>query len=293
MTKLTEREYWEGLYAEDAHPGSAGPAVPVAAAPSRIKALLRRLLGRKLLQWSQPYDNYLLWEAILPRYLAGASGAKAIEIGSAPGSFMIRLADTFGVEPFGVDYTATGAAANRAAFAAQGYAVDNVIEADVFSPAFQSAYREQFDIVVSRGFIEHFTELEPVLDAHLNLLKPGGLLIVLIPNLRGIYWLWTWIFNRPQLPLHNLSIMRLQRFQSLFDASRIRAEECDYHGTFSFWLFTVEPPVRVMKIVMRLLILIQRGLNILFRGIFGKRGAESAYFSPNLLFIGRKSSAAR
>jgi 2-polyprenyl-3-methyl-5-hydroxy-6-metoxy-1,4-benzoquinol methylase len=61
--------------------------------------------------------------------------------------------------------------------------------------------------LVSWGPIEHFTDTESVISAHVNLLKPGGILIVSIPNLRG--------FNRWQverwaadlLPLHNLSML--------------------------------------------------------------------------------------
>jgi 2-polyprenyl-3-methyl-5-hydroxy-6-metoxy-1,4-benzoquinol methylase len=45
--------------------------------------------------------------------------------------------------------------------------------------------------LVSWGLIEHFTDTESVISAHVNLLKPGGILIVSIPNLRG--------FNRWQV----------------------------------------------------------------------------------------------
>ena len=46
-----------------------------------------------------------------------------------------------------------------------------------------------------------------------------------------------------------------------------------------------------MRYVLRVLIVAQRGLNVLFRLVFRRRGAESAWLSPGLLYIGRKAGA--
>lgn len=285
--RLTDRRYWEGLHS-GAPAASAGEPVTRG---RRFKDRLKRLAGSRLWSWTLPYDDHLLWHVVLPRYLSGMRGRPAVEIGSAPGRFMVRLADTFGVVPFGVEYTATGATANRAAFAASGYDPAGVIEADVFSPEFQAGCRERFDVVISRGFIEHFTDPADAVAAHRLLLRPGGVLVVQIPNLRGIYYPWTWLFNREQLPLHNLSIMRLAAFQALFDGPDLTMLQCGYHGTFSFWLFTARPSARVMRHVVRLLLVAQRGLDVLLRLLFGRRGAESAWLSPSLLYVGRKERA--
>src|SRR6185503_9232450 len=108
--RLTDREYWERHYAA----GAAEDGPPSAASePSPRGSVLRRWLGQRAWAWTLPYDDYLLWNAILPRHLGAARGWKAIEIGSAPGRFMVKLAQTFGVVPFGVEYTASGARANR------------------------------------------------------------------------------------------------------------------------------------------------------------------------------------
>jgi SAM-dependent methyltransferase len=272
--RLTDREYWERVH-----------AAPEAAAPHRRGGLLHWLGS---LAWTRPYDDFLLWEVVLPEYLGDARGRKAVEIGSAPGHFMVKLADAFGIEPFGVEYTTAGARANREVFAAAGYDPAGVIEADVLSAEFQSAHRAAFDVVLSRGFIEHFEDPYPAVQAHLELLKPGGLLIVMVPNLRGVYYPWTWLFNRPQIALHNVNIMRLDAFRGLFERAGVPALHCRHHGTFTFWLFTAEPPAPVMRHVLRVLVVAQRGLNVLFRGLLGRRGFETPWFSPNLLFIGRK-----
>jgi hypothetical protein len=110
----------------------------------------------------------------------------------------------------------------------------------------------------------------------------------MIPNLRGIYGPWTALFNPAQMPLHNLEIMDLSRFQRLFDRPGLESLRCGYFGTFSFWLFTAPPEARWINRFIRLLTWAQRGLNLAFRMLFADRGCETSSLSPNLLFIGRK-----
>ena len=102
-------------------------------------------------------------------------GAAVVEIGSAPGEHLVRLSETFGLVPYGIEYSAAGVEVNRAVFAARGLDPENVIQMDFFSDECLLSCRERFDVVVSRGFIEHFADAAQVVDRHLELLKPGGL----------------------------------------------------------------------------------------------------------------------
>lgn len=58
----------------------------------------------------------------------------------------------------------------------------NIVCSDVLHPPFKS---NKFDIVYSVGLIEHFDDTKEVLEKHVDLLKPGGLLICYIPNIIG------------------------------------------------------------------------------------------------------------
>lgn len=248
-------------------------------------------MGKRLFDLVSPYDDYLLWRVVFRRYLpASCNGLSVVEIGSAPGDFLVRFARIFGATPYGIEYTSHGAERNRNNFSLNGLDPDNVIEADFFSQEFLDTHGERFDIVISRGFIEHFQDAEAVVSRHAAVLRPGGLLFVQIPNLRGVYYSWTKAFNPTQLPLHNLDIMRLPRFRKLFEKQPLEVLQCSYFGTFSFWLFTAPYDARWLNRVVRMLITLQRGLNLLFRVAFAGRGCESAMFSPNLLFVGRKKS---
>jgi len=283
MTRLTEKQYWESLYDDDA---TSDKKLSQA---SRIKGWLKRLMGQRLIELISPYDDYLLWHTIFPGYLpVSCEGLSVVEIGSAPGEFLVRFAKTFGAEPYGLEYARNGAERNRQIFAENGFNPRNVIEADFFSEDLSADLTERFDIVISRGFIEHFEDVDAVVSRHVELLRPGGLLFVLIPNLLGVYHPWTRLFNPQQLPMHNLELMKLPKFRSAFGDVRLEALRCSYFGTFSFWMFTAPSDARWTNRMIRIFILLQRGLNFFFRFAFSGRGCESAIFSPNLIFVGRK-----
>jgi SAM-dependent methyltransferase len=238
-----------------------------------------------------PYDSHLLWKVVFPTYLpASASGLKVIEIGSAPGDFLVRFAKTLGATPYGVEYTTSGAQINRETFSSNGLNPQNVIEADFISDEFLSAYQGVFDIVVSRGFIEHFENVEEVIQHHVSLIQPGGHLVILIPNLSGFYGIWTRLFNPEQIPIHNLKIMEIARFAQAFSGFPLETRLCSYFGTFSFWMCTAPHDARFLNFLVRALIAIQRPLNLVFRLVLPRHGFESRLFSPSLIFVGRKKA---
>jgi SAM-dependent methyltransferase len=280
LKSLTNTQHWDSLY--DSCAANVGPVTP-----GRLKSALMRLLGPTVLEYMRDYRDYVLWDVMYPKFLVAKKGAKVLEVGSAPGHHLIRLRDAFGFEPYGVEYSSRGAELNRKLFQRHGISSANVICGDFFASEFQDKYKAHFDIVVSHGFVEHFTDPESVVSKHLNVLAPGGRLVVTIPNLRGINYLLTWTFRKDLLPLHNLSIMRRDEFRSLFSKQDVSPVFCDYYGTFSFGIVGARPGSRRPYLLMACDKL-QRLLNVAFRVLFAARGAESRHFSPYLIFVGVK-----
>jgi 2-polyprenyl-3-methyl-5-hydroxy-6-metoxy-1,4-benzoquinol methylase len=70
-------------------------------------------------------------------------------------------------------------------FKQNGFAADNVIHANFFSDEFIVGHRERFDVVISRGFIEHCEDAKSVIDRYGQLLNSGGYLKMSIPNVNG------------------------------------------------------------------------------------------------------------
>jgi SAM-dependent methyltransferase len=233
------------------------------------------------------YDDYLLWEVILPQYVPRMNGAVVVEIGSAPGEYVSRFSRNHGCVPYGIEYSEIGVEVNRRVFSKHGYNPDNVIHADIFSADLARRYKERFDVVISKGFIEHFEDLRPVIDRHTNLLKPGGYLIVTVPNLRGANNVLARLFDETAIPRHNTKIMRKHLYRALFEREDLEALFCDYYGTFSFYLFTAgKSPIR--RLAVKAAYKLQPALNLAFRTVLGARGAETGLFSPFLMYVGRK-----
>jgi SAM-dependent methyltransferase len=219
------------------------------------------------------------------------NGAAAVEIGSAPGDYIVRFSQGHDCVPYGIEYSEVGVEVNRRVFSRHGFDPDNVIQADVFSDEFSRRYREQFDVVLSKGFVEHFEDLHPVIDRHVTLLKPGGYLVVTVPNLRGANKTFARLLDEKAIPRHNLKIMQKPVYQDLFVRPDLQQLFCDYYGTFSFYLFT-SGKSRIRGRALKTLHKLQPLLNLSFRTLLGENGAESARFSPFLIYIGRKQSQA-
>jgi 2-polyprenyl-3-methyl-5-hydroxy-6-metoxy-1,4-benzoquinol methylase len=279
MSKLSQREYWDVVHkAED-------PRHEPYSSKTSLKTKLKTLLGEKGLDYLRSYESHLLWNVIYQQYMPKTEGAKLLEVGSAPGDFLVRLNKVFGFDTYGVEYSDIGVDVNRKNFASNGINPENVIHADFFSDEFHSQYNGYFDIVLSRGFIEHFTDVESLIEKHINLLKKGGHLIVSIPNLRGLNYYLSWILNKEVIAIHNIDIMEKERFSKLFNPNRLSPLFCDYYGTFDFTLYNTKEnsPMRYALAAGRKL---QLGLNAGFRLLFGDKGAENRYFSPHLIYIG-------
>lgn len=285
VATLTEKKFWNSIYRQTNFiygQDSQGRALG-----NKIKAVGKRFLGERFVEYTHSYSERLLWNSVFPKYLPKIQKAKAIEIGSAPGHFLLKLKQAFGYIPYGVEYSENGAETNRQVFIDNNISGENVIYEDFFSDKFHRQYREAFDIVISRGFVEHFTDLNDAIDKHLSLLKNGGYIIVDIPNLRGFNYLTTWLFHKEILPMHNLNIMEIEKFLRLFDKPSLIKLFCGYYGTF---LLSLDRPTssHLLKYAQRILFMIQRLINVFFCLILKNKGLESRFFSPRLIYIGIK-----
>ena len=273
---LSDKEYWDSV-----HTGRKGAGAPV------FVRAAKKIFGPSASEKMRSYEDHLLWNVIYPAFLPSGEGIRAIEIGSAPGRHLVRMHGELGCEVWGLEYSPEGATANRELFARSGIDPGHVIETDLFDDGLGGRFDDRFDIVLSRGFIEHFSDPGKAIERHLQLLRPGGTLVVSIPNMRGANYLQALLFNRRLIPLHNREIMRMKSFKSLFDPGRLEAVFCGYYGTAKADLF-IHRRGPLTRLAWRAADAAQAGLNLFFRLVLRDRGFETSAFSPNLLFIGRK-----
>jgi SAM-dependent methyltransferase len=118
------------------------------------------------------------FEAYLPR----GESKTALEIGGAPGGYLAFMHRSLGYDVSVLDYSELGCRMAEKNFDLLG------IPAVVYpGDLFDSADRlPRFDLVFSLGLIEHFSDPERVVEAHLRYLKPGGTLMIGCPNFLGL-----------------------------------------------------------------------------------------------------------
>jgi len=163
-------------------------------------------------------------------------GSSLFEVGCAPGRWLAYFSKTHGLKTAGIDYSQTGVEKTRENLKLLGVEAD-VEQADFFHFTPSRTY----DAVMSLGFIEHFEDQQDVVRRHLALLKPGGLLVLGVPNFRGIYGPLQRYYNNDVLLKHNLSIMSLEHFRKTAQSFDLDIVYLDYLGGFEPTLF-VKPP---------------------------------------------------
>lgn len=275
MKNLTKKEYWDSLYSEMEKDKN----------DKSIFSSFKKWIKHK----TRDYSNYLIWDVILPKYLTLPEKKKIIEIGCAPGKYLINFKNNFGFDPYGVEYSEEGARIAKQNFNKNGINPDHIIKADFFDQNFQDRYKENFDLVFSRGFIEHFDNPENAVSGHLNLVKTGGLVVISIPNLSGVNRFIARRMNIDSFILHNTSIMNKEKFCKLFPADKLETIFCGYVGIFSFGLFNTKTNREWRYYTYRILLLLQRSFDLLLRLLFGRVNLiKSRFSSPYLLYIGIK-----
>ena len=197
--RLSSRDYWASLYS----PVESSPAPSANRLRHWIPAPLRRL-RKKLLQ---RHHTFQLVECLLAPLLGGREGLRGLEIGSAPGYRSLGLWRRVAIEPWGIEYTDSGVAAQKALYRQEGLPEDWVVRGDFFDEKLRAPWRDHFDVVASYGFIEHFDEPVDVVRKHMELLKPGGLLVLTVPNLNPTTWYGRLVrrFNPAVYQMHNIA----------------------------------------------------------------------------------------
>jgi 2-polyprenyl-3-methyl-5-hydroxy-6-metoxy-1,4-benzoquinol methylase len=132
-----------------------------------------------------------------------------IEIGAGASDWLPYLHHRFGFVVAGLDYSEVGcrrARDNLERTSTPG----SIYQADMFDPP--PGLVQQFDVVVSFGLVEHFSDTASTLAACSAYGKPGGLIFTLIPNMSGLFgWIYR-IFDRKVYDIHvPLSLKDLKR----------------------------------------------------------------------------------
>jgi SAM-dependent methyltransferase len=125
----------------------------------------------------------------------------------------------------------------------------------ICSDLFDQKPIDEYDVVYSNGFIEHFTDFNRALDLHVDYLRPGGTLLVMIPNKRYLRMIYGNLIDKENQRAHNLKCMDLGVFEKFAARKRLDTLHLDYFGGFPYkvhkllqpWQKLIYYPVRMVS----------------------------------------------
>jgi SAM-dependent methyltransferase len=179
------------------------------------------------LQPPAPHNQAQPW---YEKHIPGGPGS-CIEIGCFPGQFLAAFG-AMGYEINGIDMTPRTETDMLPWLKTLGYPIGEVFQGDFF------AYKtdRKFDLVASFGFIEHFPDWDEVLQRHMDLVAPGGYLVISVPNFRGIVQRTLhYLLDRENYKRHVIDAMAPEKWQRQLKRDGFDILEAGYFSQFSFW----------------------------------------------------------
>ncbi len=256
-------------------PDAPGPS---AAGPSRaVRDLTTRGYWDGHWRRERKYEGAdHIMDSLLVRHLP--RGGDYLEVGCAPGATLAYFHRRFGYRVTGVDFSSVELV--RATMARAGITDYRVVEADFL----RWESEQRFDVVASFGFVEHFADVRGIVLRHARFVRPGGYLVLELPNLRYFNGLLHAVLLPRVLALHNRAAMRPKRITApLLEGDAFEILHAGYFGT-SFLDFDPQNPVLGQR---RALLAAVRGARALLARC-GGHDRPTAFFSPYIVVIARR-----
>jgi SAM-dependent methyltransferase len=169
---------------------------------------------------------------LLTKNLPCDPSMRCLEIGCYPGTYMWYFNKYFGYQVTGVEYVDSCIEPCRENMRSLNLDAE-VIHADMFSYA-PDPKKPLWDVVTSFGLIEHFDDTKAVIQKHLDFLKPGGYLVLVIPNHSGLNGQILKALDQGEYNAHNrMSYERME--ENLKKTGQAELIEGGYYGHIGFW----------------------------------------------------------
>lgn len=213
MNNITEKEYWDNFWTH-------------LSLPCRVND-----------NFSNDHNISKFLKLCIP---SGDNRKNALEIGCAPGKWMIFLSEELKYHPEGCEYLISAAEKTKQNLQLCGITDTFIHQGDFVTYNFEN---RSYDLVIALGIIEHFNDPMPVIEKMISLLNTDGILVIGIPKLTGINYYICKIVDQnleyPLLPAHNLSIMTINFFIDLEKKFKIKMIHGNYIGGFEPDLFDI------------------------------------------------------
>jgi len=158
--------------------------------------------------------------------------SSVIEIGSFPGPFLAALGECQ-YELNGIDFHPMNTVELPNWLRSLGYRVGSFYSEDFLSFPLE----EQFDLVYSLGFIEHFENFDEIIRRHTRLVKDNRYLFISTPNFKGVVQKWLHAFlDKENLDKHHLPSMDPAVWAEVLRKGGFKVLFSGYYGQIGFWV---------------------------------------------------------
>jgi 2-polyprenyl-3-methyl-5-hydroxy-6-metoxy-1,4-benzoquinol methylase len=218
---------------------------------------------------------------IYRKYFKIRKGLDCLEIGAYPGSELGYLAKNYKYDVTALDYV------DDVGFIKEHLRRGGITNCSIIKADFLKwKTTKRYDMVCSFGFVEHFSDPNFVLKKQAGLVKNGGMLLLIVPNLE-YFQLWTRrLFYKKEymeyiLKIHNRKIMNLEAIRKILKFD-LGMEEIDasYRGYGYNWFKCDENVKPEMRKYFKLLKIITDIISLL--------RLSNKYISPEIVYIAKK-----
>ena len=199
--------------------------------------------------WADGWKNFkpskvpdkLFFTKYIPKEVTGKRNF--IEIGGFPGTYSVYFNQQFGLDVTLLDFYIDKQIIEQVE-EVNYLPTDTIhyIESNFFT--FKS--ERQYDVVFSSGFIEHFQNTKDVINRHIELLSEKGVLLILLPNFRGINGLLNRIFDKKSYKAHNINSMHLDLLRKIMNETSLQDVSVQYTSKPMLWLATQNKVVKIL-----------------------------------------------
>ena len=231
----------------------------------------------KIIVKNNPFEDV---HKVLKKHLPKKTKTECIEIGCYPGRFMRYFHEEFGYVVSGLEYV------KWCETHATELLNNTGIEATVYhGDIIKWRPKRQWDVVCSFGLIEHFKDVNEIVEKHMSLVKPDGWLVFEYPNHAGLYGIVMKMVNRESYNMHNQMSLKYA-LDIVNKNTKFEVIEGSYRGKVSFSNSGLYPWLRKKGKVWYYSI----GGVAVFLEKVGKYLPNTKFLSPYSLIVAKKNT---
>jgi SAM-dependent methyltransferase len=222
-----------------------------------------------------------LLDILFRKFLPVSRDKRFLEIGCAPGKWMVYFSRAFKYHIYGIEYSESGYKKTVENMAGCGIDDAMVVKGDFFN----TDLPDPMDIVFTYGVLEHFDDTRSAVARNAAFLKNGGITVTILPNLNWFYGTLQGIVDLSVLKGHKR--ISAETLRPIMSELGFKPLYCGYAGVFHLGLVNwKKSPLlirRIINTINRIILKMGDSLGVTW---------ETPWFSPYILYIGTKTAAA-